>query len=284
MENKINLKDISKHYETFSLKEVSFSVPKGYVVGFIGKNGSGKTTTIKAILSMIALDGGEIFYDDEKIENRDYLQDIGVIMDDSFLAKDWTMDLVNKAMSIGYDKWESDKFFAYLKDFSIDRKLKVSELSKGMKIKLMLAIALSHKAKLLILDEPTSGLDPNMRDEFTDIIKGFVEDEDHTVLFSTHITQDLEAIADYIVFIDDGRLVDFLTKDDFLEKYLILKGDLEDLKIIDEKIIVGRKNSSLSFEILIERKNYKEIQGLGIEIYEEDPTIDRIMILYGRKN
>lgn len=284
MENKINLKDISKHYETFSLKEISFSVPKGYVVGFIGKNGSGKTTTIKAILSMIALDGGEIFYDDKKIENRDYLQDIGVIMDDSFLAKDWTMDLVNKAMSIGYDKWESDKFFAYLKDFSIDRNLKVSELSKGMKIKLMLAIALSHQAKLLILDEPTSGLDPNMRDEFTDIIKGFVEDEDHTVLFSTHITQDLEAIADYIVFIDDGRLVDFLPKDDFLEKYLILKGDLEDLKKIDEKLIVGRKNSSLSFEILIERKNYKEIQGLGIEIYEEVPTIDRIMILYGRKN
>ncbi len=250
MVNKIQLKNISKEYNTFKLNGVSFDIPKGYITGFIGKNGAGKTTSIKSILSLINLDKGEIVYDNESIENKKYLQDIGIIMDDSFLSKDWDMNIVNSIMKIGYENWNDKLFFKYLNRFNIDKKLKVKALSRGMKIKLMLSIALSHDAKTLILDEPTSGLDPSMRDEFTDIMKEFVDSEDNTVLFSTHITQDLEAIADYIVFIDGGRLVDFDTKDDFIDKYIVVKGYNEQLEYIPNEIIYGKKTNAMGFEVL----------------------------------
>lgn len=281
MVNKVELKNIYKKFDTFTLDGLSFSVPKGFITGFIGRNGAGKTTTIKSILSLINHHSGEILFDGEKIKNREYLQDVGVVMDKPFLALDWTMDFVNKAMKIGYDRWDSESFYNYLSRFKINKKLKVRELSRGMKIKLMLAIALSHQAKVLILDEPTSGLDPSMRDELTDILKEFVEDEENTILFSTHITQDLEVIADYIVFIEDGNLIDFCTKDDFLIKYIILKGSLEDLNKIDDKYIIGKKVNSFGFEILINRVELCNIQ---IETIQEIPTIDKILILHGVNN
>lgn len=276
--NKVELKNLYKKFDTFTLDGLSFSVPKGFITGFIGRNGTGKTTTIKSILSLINYDKGEILFDGEKIKNREYLQDVGVVMDEPFLSLDWNMNYVNEAMKVGYDRWDSEIFYNYLSRFEINKKLKVRELSRGMKIKLMLAIALSHEAKVLILDEPTSGLDPSMRDELTDILKEFVEDEENTILFSTHITQDLEAIADYIVFIDDGKLINFCSKDDFLNKYIILKGALEDLNKIDDKYIIGRKVSAFGFEILIDRV---ELSNIEIETIEEIPTIDKILILYG---
>jgi len=201
--NKIEIKNLKKDYQNFALKDVNFSIPAGYVTGFIGRNGMGKTTTIKSILSLIQYQGKILsIHDDEKTKLDN--QKIGVIMDDSFLAKDWNMELVNQAMKVGYDKWEENTYWNFLEKFNIDRKLKVKELSRGMKIKLMLSIALSHNAELLILDEPTSGLDPSMREEFVEVISDYMQDDQHTVLFSTHITQDLETIADYIVFIDNG--------------------------------------------------------------------------------
>lgn len=276
--NKVEIKNLYKKFDTFTLDGLSFSVLKGFITGFIGRNGTGKTTTIKSILSLINYDKGEILYDGEKIKNREYLQDVGVVMDEPFLSLDWNMNYVNEAMKVGYDRWNSEIFYNYLSRFGINKKLKVRELSRGMKIKLMLAIALSHEAKVLILDEPTSGLDPSMRDELTDILKEFVEDEENTILFSTHITQDLEAIADYIVFIDDGKLINFCSKDDFLNKYIILKGALEDLNKIDDKYIIGRKVNAFGFEILIDRV---ELSNIEIETIEEIPTIDKILILYG---
>ena len=149
-----------------------------------------------------------------------------------------------------------------------------------MKIKLMLSIALSHAANLLILDEPTSGLDPSTRDEFADIIQEFMEDEENTVLFSTHITQDLEAIADYIIFIDDGKLVQFSTKDDFISSYIIIKGSLEDLEKINSDLLLGYKKSSIGFEALINIKNKDEVLSTVIT---EKPNIEKIMVLYGRE-
>ena len=277
MTDKILAKNLSKTYDKFKLGPNDFAIKKGFVTGFIGKNGMGKTTTIKALLSLINYDG-EIFIDNKKIEDLTYLQDVGLVMDDSFLGKDWTLDLVDQAMDIGYDRWDSKTYYAYLDKFGLEMEKKVCELSRGMKIKLMLAIALSHEAKILILDEPTSGLDPAMRDELVDMILDFMEDPNNTVLFSTHITQDLDRIADYIVFIDKGKIVFEGSKDELYDKFLLIKGGLDDFEKIKNLKIYGQKKSQYNFEALVLRGDYKE----DADLVAEEPTIDQIMIYYGR--
>ena len=277
--NRVEIKNLNKKYSNFSLKNVTFSIPNGYVTGFIGKNGMGKTTTIKSIISLNHYDGSVIFSNTNLHENFDN-QKMGVIMDDSFLAKDWDITLVNKAMKVGYDNWNEELFYSYLIRFSINKKMKVKELSRGMKIKLMLAIALSHRAELLVLDEPTSGLDPSMREEFCEIISEYMEDENHTVLFSTHITQDLESIADYIVFIDEGKIILSLEKDEFLEYFKILKCDLEHQNTINESAVLGKKINQHSVEFLVRADDMKAVSNKFIE---DKVSIDRIMVLYGRK-
>jgi len=277
--NKVEVKNLYKEFDHFTLGENSFSIPKGYITGFIGKNGMGKTTTIKAILSLINYNG-EIYVDDENIKSLDYLQDVGIIMDDSFLCKDWTLNLVNEAMSEGYKNWDESKFFNFLNDFGLERDSKVRDLSRGMNIKLMLSIALSHNANLLILDEPTSGLDPSMRDELADILQDFVSNEENTVLFSTHITQDLDRIADYIVFVDNGKIIFSDTKDAFQDKFLVVKGGLEDLKLLNDVKILGIKKNDNGFEALVDEGDFNVDSD---EIIMENPNIDRVMVLYGRK-
>jgi len=254
--NKIEIKNLKKDYQNFALKDVNFSIPAGYVTGFIGRNGMGKTTTIKSILSLIQYQGDILsIHGDEKTKLDN--QKIGVIMDDSFLAKDWNMELVNQAMKVGYEA-----------------------LSRGMKIKLMLSIALSHNAELLILDEPTSGLDPSMREEFVEVISDYMQDDNHTVLFSTHITQDLETIADYIVFIDNGEIVLALEKEEFINYFMILKCGLESQNILDSSAILGKKKTKYNIEYLVKRDAIDEIPN---EYVEDEITIDKIMILYGRE-
>lgn len=277
MTYKIMAKNLSKTYDKFKLGPNDFAIKKGFVTGFIGKNGMGKTTTIKALLSLINYDG-EIFLDGKKINDLTYLQDVGLVMDDSFLGKDWTLDLVSEAMAIGYDRWDSKTYYEYLNKFGLEKEKKVCELSRGMKIKLMLAIALSHQAKILILDEPTSGLDPAMRDELVDMILDFMEDPDHTVLFSTHITQDLDRIADYIVFTDQGKIVFEGPKDEFYDKFLLIKGGLDDFEKIKNFKVYGQKKSKVNFEALVLREDYREDENLVAEV----PSIDQIMIYYGR--
>ena len=277
--NKIEIKNLKKEYQNFTLKDVNFSIPEGYVTGFIGRNGMGKTTTIKSILSLIQYQGEilSIHGDGEtKLDN----QKIGVIMDDSFLAKDWNMELVNQAMKVGYEAWDENVYWKFLEKFNIDKKLKVKELSRGMKIKLMLSIALSHNAELLILDEPTSGLDPSMREEFVEVISDYMQDDNHTVLFSTHITQDLETIADYIVFIDNGEIVLALEKEEFINHFMILKCGLESQNILDSSAILGKKKTKYNIEYLVNRDAIQEIPN---EYVEDEITIDKIMILYGRE-
>ena len=277
--NKIEIKNLKKDYQNFTLKNVNFSIPEGYVTGFIGRNGMGKTTTIKSILSLIQYQGEilSIHGDEETKLNN---QKIGVIMDDSFLAKDWNMELVNQAMKVGYDAWSENTYWEFLEKFHIDKKLKVKELSRGMKIKLMLSIALSHNAELLILDEPTSGLDPSMREEFVEVISDYMQDDNHTVLFSTHITQDLETIADYIVFIDNGEIVLALEKEEFINHFMILKCGLESQNILDSSAILGKKKTKYNIEYLVKRDAIQEIPN---EYVEDAITIDKIMILYGRE-
>ena len=277
--NKIEIKKLKKNYQNFALKDVNFSIPEGYVTGFIGRNGMGKTTTIKSILSLIQYQGEILsIHGDDKTKLNN--QKIGVIMDDSFLAKDWNMELVNQAMKVGYDEWNENAYWKFLEKFNIDKKLKVKELSRGMKIKLMLSIALSHNAELLILDEPTSGLDPSMREEFVEVISDYMQDDKHTVLFSTHITQDLETIADYIVFIDNGEIVLALEKEEFINHFMILKCGLESQNILDSSAILGQKKTKYNIEYLVKRDAIDEIPN---EYVEDAITIDKIMILYGRE-
>ena len=277
--NKIEIKNLKKDYQNFTLKNVNFSIPAGYVTGFIGRNGMGKTTTIKSILSLIQYQGEILsIHGDDKTKLNN--QKIGVIMDDSFLAKDWNMELVNQAMKVGYDKWEENTYWNFLEKFNIDKKLKVKELSRGMKIKLMLSIALSHNAELLILDEPTSGLDPSMREEFVEVISDYMQDDNHTVLFSTHITQDLETIADYIVFIDNGEIVLALEKEEFINYFMILKCGLENQNMLNTTAILGQKKTKYNIEYLVKRDAIQEIPN---EYVEDEITIDKIMILYGRE-
>ena len=277
MTRKIRARGLAKTFDKFILGPNDFAIKKGFVTGFIGKNGMGKTTTIKALLSLINYDG-DIFIDDKKIEDLSYLQDVGLVMDDSFLGKDWTLDLVNEAMTVGYENWDEDTYYSYLDKFNLEKGKKVEELSRGMKIKLMLAVALSHQAKILILDEPTSGLDPAMRDELVDIILDFMENEDHTVLFSTHITQDLDRIADYIVFIEEGKIVFEGSKDELYDKFLLVKGGLDDYELITKFKIYGQKKTKVNFESLILREDFVEDNKLVTEV----PSIDQIMIYYGR--
>ena len=279
MTNKIEVKNLKKNYDNFVLGEDSFEIKKGFITGFIGKNGMGKTTTIKSLLSLINYEG-EVFVDGEDARNLNYLQDVGIIMDDSFLSKDWKISLVNEAMKCGYENWKEEEFFEYVKKFGIEKDKKVRELSRGMKIKLMLSIALSHEANLLILDEPTSGLDPSMRDELTDILKDFVEDENNTVLFSTHITEDLDRIADYIIFIDNGKIIDDSPKEEFLEKYLVLKGGPEDRDLLKDLEVLGIKSNSTSFDALVKNVEREDIPE---DLFVEEPDINKILVLYGRK-
>ena len=277
--NKIEIKNLKKDYQNFALKDVNFSIPEGYVTGFIRRNGMGKTTTIKSILSLIQYQGEILsIHGDDKTKLNN--QKIGVIMDDSFLANDWNMELVNQAMKVGYDEWNENAYWKFLEKFNIDKKLKVKELSRGMKIKLMLSIALSHNAELLILDEPTSGLDPSMREEFVEVISDYMQDDKHTVLFSTHITQDLETIADYIVFIDNGEIVLGLEKEEFINYFMILKCGLENQNILDSSAILGQKKTKYNIEYLVKRDAIDEIPN---EYVEDAITIDKIMILYGRE-
>jgi ABC-2 type transport system ATP-binding protein len=268
MENILEVKNLNKTYGAFSLKNVSFEIPKGYIMGFIGPNGAGKTTTIKSILNMVKYESGEII---SELTN----EQIGVVMDSAFYVEDWRMIDIEKAVSPFYNNWNSSKYAELLKKFGIDKKKKVKELSRGMKVKMMIAVAFSHDAKLLILDEPTSGLDPVARDELCEMLGGFVTDENKSILFSTHITADLEKIADYITFILDGQIIFTGTKEELLEKYISVKGGRDEINAEQKKLIIGLREHSTGFEGIAESNNIGRLpKGLLIE----PVTIDEIII------
>ena len=278
--DRIALKEIRKEYSAFTLNGISFPVKEGFITGFIGPNGSGKTTTIRTILNLNHLNGGEVLYRGARQEDNDYLQDVGIVLDESYFPKDWSVEDVNNVLSVGYKNWKGAEFLKRVAAYGIDKKLNVKSLSRGMTTKLMLAAALSHGAKTLVLDEPTSGLDPRSRDEFRDTIQRYMaEDEENTVLFSTHITEDLEAIADYIAFIMEGELAFYGTKDDFLEAYRIVKCSEANLSGMDPKKILGKKKTATHVEVLVAAEAAK---AFGENTVVEKPSIDRIMTFYHR--
>ena len=281
MNNALTVRGLNKTYNAFTLKNVSFELPKGYIMGFIGQNGAGKTTTIKSVLNMINYDSGDIkiFGTDAKEKNAEINEQIGVVMDSPFYVDDWTAVDVEKAISPFYRHWDGTKYYKLLDTFSVDKKKKIKELSRGMKVKLMIAVALSHDAKLLILDEPTSGLDPVARDELCDILADFVTDENRSVLFSTHITSDLEKIADYITFILDGRIVYSGLKENLFEKYVMVKGGLGDISAEQKKGIIGLREHGTGFEGLAE---LEKLSILPKNLLTVPVTLDEIIIFFNK--
>ena len=221
MTNYLEVTNLSKSFDSFQLHNISFTLPKGYIMGLIGPNGSGKTTTIKLILNMLKRTGGtvKVMGLDNIAEEQKVKSELGVVFDTNYFSDDWKVSQVEKSISVFYPNWDSQKFADMLRKFHIAPTKKVKELSKGMQMKLMLACAFSYDAKLLILDEPTSGLDPVSRDELLKILSEYIEDGEHSVLFSTHITGDLERAADYITYISYGELFYTGSKDDFCLLY-----------------------------------------------------------------
>lgn len=273
--NCIELNNVVKRYKSFTLGPLTFRIPMGCIVGYIGENGAGKSTTIKLLLGLIHPDQGDLrLFDRDTRENRSDLHDrIGFVFDDLTLPDDFKIHQVEKMCHLFYRHWERDIFHRYLKHFSLSVSSAVKTLSRGMKMKLSLAIALSHRAELLLFDEATSGLDPIVRDEILDILLEYVQDETHTVLISSHILSDLEKIADYIAFLHKGRLLFMESKEALSEKYaLCFIADAPTRSSIDPKAILGSRKNSFGEELLVERG----LMPPSIELTR--PSIEEIMI------
>lgn len=280
MENILEIKNLSKKYKGFELKNVNIKLPKGMIMGFIGENGAGKTTTIKTILNVINRDSGEIkiFGLDNKESERKIKEDIGVVLDDSFLSEYLNPSDINKIMKNIYKNWDEKLYFKYIEDFKLPKEKMSKEYSSGMKMKLKIAVALAHHPKLLILDEPTSGLDPVARNEILDIFQEFIQDEEHGVFVSSHITSDLEHIADYITFINNGEIIFTKTRDDLLENYGIVKCSEEQFKKIDKNDYIKYKKNKYEYDVLIENK-YEFKKNYDISVIDK-PSLEDIMLIY----
>ena len=280
MENNIELKNVSKSYKGFTLKNISFNVPQGSIVGLIGENGAGKTTTIKSILNITNAEGNvTIFGKDSKKAEKEIKNEIGVVLDDSFLSDYLTTKHVNSIMKDVYKTWNEGKYINLLKQFDLPKDKLIKDFSSGMKMKLKIATAIAHNPKILILDEPTSGLDPVVRNEILDIFRKYIEeDETRSILLSTHITSDLEHISDYIVFIEKGKMVFDLPTNELLENYGIIKCSKEDFSRLDEKDYIKYKKEKYQYEVLTSNKD--NIRRKYNITTIDKPSIEDIMLFY----
>ena len=281
--NVIEIKGVTKDYGDFKLDNISFAVPKGSVCGFIGQNGAGKTTTIQIILDAINKDSGEVYVFGKSMDKDSAAirEDIGVVFDEMGFHDFLTAKQINTIMKNIYKNWNEETYFAYLKRFSLPVRKACGSFSRGMRMKLQIAVALSHEAKLLIMDEPTSGLDPVVRNEMLQIFREYVIEEDHTILLSSHITEDLEKLADEVVFIDGGKIVLQGNKDEMLEKHGILRCKKEELKTIRESLIVSAEVSSFGAEVLVNDR--KTAGKLYPTLVIEPAGLEEIMIYYVNK-
>ena len=266
MKNAIEIRNLVKNYgDKFTLGEINLDIPSGIIIGLIGENGAGKTTLIKSILNIIRSDKGniKIFEKDIKINESEIKENIGVVLDNMFFPELLMPKDINSIMKDVYKNWDEQLFNKYLSEFKLKNNQSIKSMSKGMRKKLEIATALSHHPKLLILDEPTSGLDPVVRNEVLDIFLDFIQDEEHTILLSTHITSDLEHIADKIIFINQGKVVLDQSRDDLLDNYGILKCDVDKFDTISKDDIIAYKKNKYDCEILVNdinkiKKKYKD--------------------------
>ncbi|MNS55916.1 ABC transporter ATP-binding protein YtrB [compost metagenome] len=276
----LEIQKLNKKYEHFHLQDVSFQLEQGYIMGFIGANGAGKTTTIKSILNMIRMDSGEIHILGKNMAEHEVelKQEIGSAFGDvNFYTRSKIKTLTNVIRTF-YRNWDDETYNKFMKKFNLIEDKKIAELSTGMKVKYNLALALSHGAKLLILDEPTSGLDPVARDNLLDIFQELVEDGEISILFSTHITSDLEKCADYITYIHNGQIINSAEKEEFIDKYRLLNGRKEQLDLIKDQL-VSYKTNSFGFTGLIHTKDFDP----SLDIKSTLPNLEEIMIYFSKK-
>ena len=277
MENALEVKGLTKHYKGFTLDNVSFSLPAGCIMGFIGENGAGKSTTIRLMLGLARADAGTVrLLGEDPDEGGAALRErLGVVMDDSGIPEALSLRDMRRILAAGYRTFEPDKFDALAVRFQLPERKMVKDYSRGMRMKLSLAAALSHDCRLLILDEATSGLDPVVRDEILDLFLEFIQDEDHSIFVSSHILSDLEKVCDYITFIHGGRIIFSEEKDTLLEKYVVAKLSDAELRSLDPAKVAGVRRSAFGAEALVER-------GAARGLICDPAGIEDIMLYYLR--
>ena len=275
----LEIKNLCKAYPTFQLQDVSFSLPEGEIVGFIGQNGAGKTTTLKCIMRAVVPDSGtvELNGQDMQLHEKEIKQAISFTTGAFEYYRHDKLQKIAKVYSKFFDNWNDCQFENYCTMFHLDLNKRVKELSAGMKVKFALALAMSHDAKIFIFDEPTSGLDPIARDELLDVFREIVEDGKKSILFSTHITSDLDKCADRILFIKDGKILLDEGKDKLIETHALVKGAIADLTEELRSRCVAVKTTSQGFTALIKRE--KLTGGLSCE----NPTLDDLMVYYSKE-
>lgn len=277
--NALEIKNLNKTFDGFELKNINLELPKGYILGYVGQNGAGKTTTIKLIMNQLKKDSGVIKVFGKSYEDGEevYKDMIGFIGDECYFPINFTLKDVISTLKDFYTSFDESKFNDYAEKWNLPYKKKIKEFSKGMKVKLSFASILSRNTKLLLLDEPTSGLDPVVRNEVLEILQEYIADGEKSVLFSTHITSDLEKITDYLFFINNGEKVFYDITENVLESHLLVKGGLDDLTEELKEKLIGYKSSNFGFEGLIDSKNREYISK---DLLVEKPSMDDIVIFY----
>lgn len=278
----LQLIELEKNYGDFVLDKVTFSIPKGAIVGLIGENGAGKTTTINLILRAVEKDGGQVlvFGQDHAEHEKEIKQKLGVITDEGNFPEGFTIPDIEKFIKHMFPSWSRKVFGDCISKFELPIDKPVKAFSKGMKIKLNFAVALSHDAQLLILDEATSGLDPVMRDDILDVLLDFVQDEEKAILFSSHITSDLEKIADYIAFLHKGKLAFFTPKDELIYKYGIIRCGAAAFDALDKADIIKYRKQDFEWQVLVADREAALRKYPKCVI--DNATIDEILLLYIR--
>lgn len=276
----LEVKELKKSYSNFTLNNITFSLPEGCITGFIGANGAGKTTTIRTILGLTEKTSGDItFFGLPMLGNEKKIKDrLGIVFDDTCFYDEFSLTQMKSIIAPAYSEWNEKTFQTYLERFGLNPKQKISTLSRGMKMKYALAIALSHNAELLIMDEPTGGLDPQTRSDFCSILTEFMNNGGKGVFFSTHITSDLDKIADVLILIDKGRIVFQEEKDSLLDKHRIVKGIVGDLNSEVKKMFISLQQTDFGFTGLT--YDYSAMHKLLPNAVYERPTIEDIMLAY----
>lgn len=281
MENILELHNLTKSYpkSDFTLDQISFSLPYGSILGFVGENGAGKTTTIGCILNTIATDGGtvKLFGREMGDGDTDIREKIGVVYDGDNFPGFWTAKRLSKVMAGLYRNWDEPLFRKYLEKFQLPSKQKIMHYSKGMTMKLAIAAALSHHPELLILDEATSGLDPVMRDDMLDVFLEFVQEENHAILLSSHITSDLEKVADYITFIHNGKLILTAAKDELVYQYAVMRCRESQFQSLDKEDILAYRKRDTQIDVLV--ADGKAAQKKYKDVVVDHTSVDEIMLL-----
>lgn len=277
MSNAIEIHDLCKDYPGFSLKNVSFTVPEGLCCGFVGPNGAGKTTTLKALAGLAFPDSGEVRLLGKRADDPSVREEIGIVFEQPYFQEDWTPLDIEKSVRPFYRSWDGARYRDYLSRFALDARKKVKSMSRGMKQKLAMAVQLSHDTRMLLLDEPTGGLDPAARDEMLDILREYMVPENRTLLFSTHITGDLERIADCIVYIRGGAISYWGDKEELLSSYCVVRGGR--LPEEKRKHAIGLRQTDNGYECLMALSH---IGGLPQDAVTEAPTINDVVVYMER--